>query len=101
MVIINRGQAIIEGAVQDLLNAGRMKVTIETPDAARALACINASPLAKHVHSSTDGAVILMLEKSEIPDVAAMLSAAGVALYGIVPVRSLEEYFISLTRQVA
>jgi ABC-type multidrug transport system ATPase subunit len=101
MVIINRGQAIIEGAVQDLLNAGRMKVTIETPDAAKALARINASPLAQHVHSSTDGAVILMLEKSEIPDVAAMLSAAGVALYGIVPVRSLEEYFISLTRQVA
>ncbi|HBB26334.1 MAG TPA: bacitracin ABC transporter ATP-binding protein [Bacteroidetes bacterium] len=101
MVIINRGQAIIEGAVQDLLNAGRMKVTIETPDAATALSIIKASQLAQHVHSFTDAAVILMLEKSEIPHVAAMLSSAGVALQGIIPVRSLEEYFISLTREAA
>ncbi|MEY3385520.1 MAG: hypothetical protein RIR53_331 [Bacteroidota bacterium] len=101
MVIINRGQAIIEGAVQDLLNAGRLKVTIETPDAAKALACVKASDLAEHIHSFTDNALILMLEQSEIPHVAAMLASAGVALQGIVPVRSLEEYFISLTREAA
>ncbi|MBU3699226.1 MAG: ABC transporter ATP-binding protein [Candidatus Kapabacteria bacterium] len=101
MVIINRGQAIIEGAVQDLLNAGRLKVTIETPDAAKALDVVKASPLADHIHSHTDNALILMLEQSEIPHVASMLASAGVALRGIVPVRSLEEYFISLTREAA
>jgi ABC-type multidrug transport system ATPase subunit len=99
MVIINRGQAIIEGAVQDLLNAGRLKVTIETPDAQRALELVRATPLASHVHSSTESALILMLERGEIADVVALLTGAGIALHAVTPVRSLEEYFISLTRE--
>lgn len=101
MVIINRGQAIIEGAVQDLLNAGRLKVTIETPDAVRALELINATPHASHVHSSTDAAVIVMLERDEIPHVVSMLSSAGISLQAVTPVRSLEEYFISLTKEAS
>jgi len=30
MIVINRGKTIVEGSVQDLLNAGRLRVTIET-----------------------------------------------------------------------
>ena len=101
MVIINRGQAIIEGAVQDLLNAGRLKVTIETPDAQRALELVRATPLGSHVHSSTETTLILMLERGEISDVVSMLSNAGIALLAVTPVRSLEDYFISLTREGA
>lgn len=99
MVIINRGQAVIEGAVQDLLNAGRLKVTIETPDAQRALELVRNTPVGSHVHSSTESALILMLERAEIADVVSMLSGAGIALLAVTPVRSLEDYFISLTRE--
>jgi len=98
MVIINRGKAIVEGAVQDLLNAGRLKVTIETSEVPRALELIRATPLASHIQSSTDGAIIMMMERDEIADLVAHLSSFGIPLSAVSPVRSLEEYFINLTQ---
>ncbi|MCX6140410.1 MAG: ABC transporter ATP-binding protein [Candidatus Kapabacteria bacterium] len=101
MVIINRGKAVVEGAVQDLLNAGRLKVTIETSEVPRALELIRATPLASHIQSSTDGAIIMMMEREEIAGLVAHLADARIPLSAVSPVRSLEEYFISLTQDVS
>lgn len=101
MVIINRGKTIIEGSVQELLNAGRLKVTIETTDVARALEVLRATPDAEWIQSSTDQEIIIMLNRQDIPAAVAALAAAGVPLRAVTPVRSLEEYFISLTRESA
>ncbi len=101
MVIINRGKAVVEGAVQDLLNAGRLKVTIETSEVPRALELIRATPLSSHIQSSTDGAIIMMMEREEIAGLVAHLADARIPLSAVSPVRSLEEYFISLTQEVS
>ncbi|MFN4985648.1 MAG: ABC transporter ATP-binding protein [Ignavibacteria bacterium] len=101
MVIINRGKTIIEGSVQELLNAGRLKVTIETTDVPRALEVLRATPEAEWIQSSTDQEIIIMLNRQDIPSVVAALATAGVPLRAVTPVRSLEEYFISLTRESA
>lgn len=101
MVIINRGKAVVEGAVQDLLNAGRLKVTIETSEVQRALDLIRATPLSSHIQSSTDGAIIMMMEREEIAGLVAHLADARIPLSAVSPVRSLEEYFISLTQEVS
>lgn len=101
MVIINRGKAVVEGAVQDLLNAGRLKVTIETSEVQRALELIRATPLHSQIQSSTDGAIIMMMEREEISGLVAHLADARIPLSAVSPVRSLEEYFISLTQEVS
>lgn len=101
MVIINRGKTIIEGSVQELLNAGRLKVTIETTDVPRALEVLRATPSAEWIQSSTDQEIIIMLNRQDIPSAVAALATAGVPLRAVTPVRSLEEYFISLTRESA
>ncbi len=99
MVIINRGKAVVEGAVQDLLNAGRLKVTIETTEVTRALEIIRATPLTHHIQSHTDDKIIMMMERDEIAGIVAHLSAANIPLSAVSPVRSLEEYFIALTQE--
>jgi ABC-2 type transport system ATP-binding protein len=101
MVIINRGKTIIEGSVQELLNAGRLKVTIETADVPRALEVLRATPDGEWIQSSTDQEIIIMLNRQDIPGVVASLATADIPLRAVTPVRSLEEYFISLTRETA
>ena len=101
MVIINRGKTIIEGSVQELLNAGRLKVTIETTDVPRALEVLHATPDGEWIQSSTDQEIIIMLNRQDIPATVAALATAGIPLRAVTPVRSLEEYFISLTRESA
>jgi ABC-type multidrug transport system ATPase subunit len=100
MVIINKGKAVVEGAVQDLLNAGRMRVTIETPTAAAARDAVSATPWQSSLQSVADHALIFMLERREISPLVQHLSATGIQIESVVPVRSLEEYFISLTEGV-
>lgn len=98
MVIINKGKAIVEGAVQDLLNAGRMKVTIDTNDPVRATESMQHTPYAQRLVGNAEGAIVMMLERAEIADVVQHLAAEGIAIHSVVPVRSLEEYFLDLTR---
>ncbi len=101
MVIINHGKAIVEGAVQDLLNSGRLKVTVESPMVSEALAVIKTSGFADRVQSTGEHAVIVSLDRQEIHAFTQRLIDGGIIIEGIVPVRSLEEYFISLTQEVA
>jgi len=101
MVIINRGKAVIEGSVQDLLNNGRLKVTIETSEVTRAQQLLRESSLGDKLQSVTQGELIIMLERHEIAGVVQLLTSNNIPLSAVTPVRSLEEYFISLTQEVA
>jgi ABC-2 type transport system ATP-binding protein len=101
MVIINHGKAIVEGSVQDLLNNGRLKVTIETTSVASALDVLRTSPFADRVQSTGEGAVILSLDREEVHAATQLLINNNVHINGVIPVRSLEEYFITLTQEVA
>lgn len=98
MVIINRGKAVVEGAVQDLLDAGRVRVTIGTPDPLGAAQALADTAFAEDLHQA-DGAIVLLAERKDLPHIVDRLVAAGVAVESVVPVRSLEEYFLSLTKE--
>jgi ABC-type multidrug transport system ATPase subunit len=101
MVIINKGKAVVEGSVNDLLNAGKMKVTIETDRGEDVRAALTTTPWLGRITGVTEHAVILQLEKAEIARVIQHLSAASITINSVVPVRSLEDYFLSLTSEVA
>ena len=101
MVIINHGKAVVEGSVQDLLNSGSVKVTIETPESEKAATVLRESTLANAVQSTGDHAVILNLDASEVRNATKILVDAGINVDAVVPVRSLEEYFISITQEAS
>lgn len=101
MVIINKGKAVVEGSVNDLLNAGTMKVTIETGAAHAFTTALGESAWASRVTGTTEHAVIMQLDRDEIPHVVRYAIDRSVTVNAVVPVRSLEEYFLSLTTQGA
>lgn len=100
MIVINRGKAVVEGAVQDLLNAGRMKVTIGTPQPLEASVVLRTSHPEANVQTA-DGAIVMMADRHDIPHIVDQLVGARIRVDSVVPVRSLEEYFLSLTKEEA
>jgi len=100
MVIINKGKAVVEGLVNDLLNAGKMKVTIETDECASVRTALSTTPWGGRITGVTEHAVIMQLDRAEIASVIQHLSASSIHINSVVPVRSLEDYFLSLTSEV-
>jgi ABC-2 type transport system ATP-binding protein len=98
MIVINRGKAVVEGAVQDLLNAGRMKVTISTPQAQEAAVILRSTHADANIQVA-DGAIVMLAERADIPHIVQHLVHASISVERVVPVRSLEEYFLTLTKE--
>lgn len=98
MIVINRGKAVVEGAVQDLLNAGRMKVTISTPHAQEAAVILRSTHADANIQVA-DGAIVMLAERADIPHIVQHLVHASISVERVVPVRSLEEYFLTLTKE--
>ena len=100
MIVINRGKAVVEGAVQDLLNAGRLKLTIGTPQPLEASVVLRGSYPDANVQVA-DGAIVMMADRQHISHIVDLLVGASIRIDSVVPVRSLEEYFLSLTKEDA
>ncbi|MBL0047343.1 MAG: ABC transporter ATP-binding protein [Bacteroidetes bacterium] len=97
MVILNKGKAVVEGNVQELLNSGEMSVTFEFDNQALASASIAATKWEQKLISSTERSLVFSLFSNQIPELNAFFVAHQIAVQSIVPLRSLENYFLSLT----
>lgn len=99
MVIINKGSAVIEGNVQELLNSGMLTVNFSIDDIEKAKTALIESQFASSVLGfSGHSNLHIKLSKERIPDCTAFLVDNGIAIDGISSTRSLEEYFLSITR---
>ncbi len=97
MVIINKGKAVIEGDVRELLDTGDMKVTVEITHPEKAKTIINNSSFQKHLSSGENGKLIFRMPNEEVPALNRYLIEHGIEVKSLVPVRSLEDLFLSLT----
>ena len=96
MAIINQGRLVVQGRVTELLASGENIVRIETSMVDNALAIIASSGLATSAHM--DGTVIeCSLPRERVADVNRLLVQANIPVHALVPKRSLEEYFLSIT----
>ncbi|MGK9368444.1 ABC transporter ATP-binding protein [Melioribacter sp. Ez-97] len=96
MIIINKGKKIVEGNVSELLRSDRMNVSFEVSDP------LKASDIIKEVAASGEfqpgsNKITLSLTQKEISELNKKLVENGIEVYSIVPVRSLEEYFLKIT----
>jgi len=97
MIIINKGSKIVEGEVSKLLNSSTLKVTIEVENAEAAVKFLENTIWYKSIESITENKFILSIEQIAIPELNKYLVENDVLVNALIPVRSLEDYFLSIT----
>jgi len=99
MVIINKGSAIIEGNVNELLNANNLKVTFEVNDIEKTKSILTNTPWINKIESSANNKIIFSLTNKEIPELNSYLVENRIDVSAVIPARSLENYFLNITEK--
>lgn len=97
MIIINKGSKIVEGEVSKLLNANLVKVTVEVDYLEKAMKILENTSWYKSIESTAENKLNINLEQKDIPTLNKYLVENGVMVNALIPVRSLEDYFLSIT----
>jgi ABC-2 type transport system ATP-binding protein len=100
MIIINRGSKVVEGEVNQLLSSKTLKVTIEVEDVEIAKKVLVNTKWYSQIESITEKKISINMENKEIPEVNKYLVENGVMVNALIPVRSLEDYFLNITAGV-
>lgn len=101
MIIINKGTTKVEGYVQDLLNAKKLKVSFEVNDEEKTMSILAQSDWKNKLESHAKSVFMFSLENTEIADLNKYLVENGIAVSAVIPTRSLEDYFLKITDEVA
>ena len=96
MAIINNGSLVVQGSVRGLLAEGSGTVEIDAVPADRALEILRALPYVEEA-APADGKIRVKVPASNAAAMNAELVRAGIEVRALVPRRSLEEYFLSIT----
>lgn len=99
MIIINKGKTIIEGTVEDLLNSESLKVKVEVSDPEKTLALIKQSDWQTSFRTAEKDNLVFEIEKLKIPELTKFLINNNVDVSAIIPIRSLEDYFLRITEE--
>lgn len=99
MIIINKGTTRVQGTVKELLDATRLNVNFEVNNRDKTLSLINSSKWKEFLESENRNKFNLLIEEDQIPLLNKYLVENEVEVKAIVPTRSLEEYFLSITRE--
>jgi ABC-type multidrug transport system ATPase subunit len=97
MIIINKGSKIVEGEVSKLLNTNSVKVTVEVDNSEQAVKVLENTIWYKSIESITENKLNINVEQKDIPTLNKYLVENGVMVNALIPVRSLEDYFLSIT----
>ena len=97
MVMIDRGRAIAEGHVLELINEGTtsIKLKVKSPSAAKIV--LEKSNLDISKIEFDEMFLTVFSNKNHIPEIIDTLSAAGIRIYSVNDNHSLEQLFLSLT----
>jgi ABC-2 type transport system ATP-binding protein len=99
MLIINKGGKVVEGLVKNLLKSNVLKVTIEVDDLDKTKSVLQSTKWYNKIESIKGRELNLNLEQNEIPELNKYLVDNGINVSAIIPVRSLEDYFLSITAE--
>jgi len=97
MIIINKGEKVVEGNVQELLDAAVLDLRIEVSEPLRAFELLKKNFSAIVTRLESDDMLIMKVSKPEIPIINKTLVDQGFKVYAINPVNSLEQYFLEKT----
>ncbi|MCF8202061.1 MAG: ABC transporter ATP-binding protein [Crocinitomicaceae bacterium] len=99
MVIINKGQTIIEGSVSELMNAQETLLSVELLERSNeALQLLQQQFPTLKAEVISPKTLELNVERSLIPAINAALVNGGFAVVALEPKRTLEDFFIQMTQ---
>jgi ABC-type multidrug transport system ATPase subunit len=98
MVIMNKGKAVVQGSVRQLLSNEHLIVKIETDSSERARQALSQSPFSTFIRASDGQSVSLHVSRETIPPIVSFLQQHQVSIFGISYQRPLEEYFLKITQ---
>jgi ABC-type multidrug transport system ATPase subunit len=98
MAIINKGKLVAQGSVEDLLHSKLHNVKISVAPVKKSFALLKKMKTVKNASLDGDN-IFALIDNNNIPKVVRALTAAQCKIYSIVPQRSLEEYFFSVTEE--
>lgn len=97
MIIINKGATKVEGRVEDLLNTDKVSVTFEVDDTAKTLDILALTMWKDNFKSKEKNQLTFEIPKAEIAELNKYLIENSINVSAVVPVRSLEDYFLKIT----
>lgn len=95
MIIINNGLRIAEGGVQELMAAEQLKLEIRVDDPEKLVNFLSEKGISAESKSDS---IIIQIAESAIPQVTKELVAAGIELYEMRQLRTLEAFFLNITK---
>lgn len=98
MVIITKGKSLVEGDVQELLNAQELTVRLELSDVNKAIPLIQQHFANADITRINETEISLSLERQEVPQLNKMLGDNQILVYALEPKRKLEDFFIKIVQ---
>lgn len=95
MLILDKGKAIAEGRVKDLLQTYESKIRFKVSKTNQAIQIFRKAGI-ESIAIVGENEFICLMQESQVPDFSRLLFQQGIQVYAIVPERSLEDYFMSL-----
>lgn len=100
MAIINRGKLVVQGRVKELLNDGASVVKIEASPIGKAYELLRRRQDVERVEMM-DNSLEVRVAPERIGDLNTLLVQEGVRVTAVIPKRSLEDYFLSITENAS
>lgn len=97
MIIISKGKTQVEGTVDELLKTDTVAVTFEVDDITKATEVLNYTMWSKNLKSTEKNQLLLEISLKEVAELNKHFIENGIAVSAVVPVRSLEDYFLKIT----
>jgi ABC-2 type transport system ATP-binding protein len=97
MIIINKGEKLVEGNVNEILLSGKQNLTVEVVDVNSAITLITKSEYQQNFKSIEKNKIFFSLERNKVPELNKFLVQNNTDILSITPTRTLEEFFLSLT----
>ncbi len=97
MAIINRGELAAQGEVEALLQHGEQYVNLKAGPEAKVRQILKKKKIRIRSFDESSGEFSLDIRFDQTADLTSALIRAGVDLHAVVPRRSLEDYFLSIT----
>ncbi len=100
MAIIHHGKLVVQGPVRELLSSAQMTVTLDARPIEQARSVLSTLGMVQDVREQA-GLLVLTMDSKDVPALARALVEAGLEVNALVPKRSLEEYFLSITTEAS
>jgi ABC-type multidrug transport system ATPase subunit len=98
ILIIDKGEKVVEGTASELLDPAHTIVEVETLNNNQTTLLINQSEWSNALHTSKNDAVVLRINRTDIPALNNFLVNNNVGVISIQPRNTLEDYFLSITK---